>query len=376
MRIAVFHNVPPGGARRVVFEEVKYLSKNHMVDVFVTDPVFPKVFSMKKFCGNVINTHFDIRNSYKGIFNRLISDLKVFISLDNVHKNIAKLINDGSYDVAIIHPDQYLETPYVLKYLKIPSVYFCHEPLRIAYDARFKFKEKVVFYKYFYELLIRFIKKNNDKNNIKYADQIVTESKFIKSAIKDYYKRESKLLYLGVDCNIFKPYDVKEDQLLFIGNRSKLEGYDLATQIIKLLKNKADFQLKVLDFNNGNAKITDDKRLAREYSKSFVTLCLDYGEPFGLKAIESMACGTPVLAVNEGGYKETVIEGLTGYLLPRNAKFFVKKILEIKDDYKKYNKVSKTCVRSVKENWTWFEHGRLLINSLKDTIRAKKYVYE
>lgn len=31
--------------------------------------------------------------------------------------------------------------------------------------------------------------------------------------------------------------------------------------------------------------------------------------------IESMACGVPVIAVDEGGYRETILDGKTGRLI-------------------------------------------------------------
>lgn len=37
-------------------------------------------------------------------------------------------------------------------------------------------------------------------------------------------------------------------------------------------------------------------------------------EPFGLIPIEAMACGTPVIAFNRGGPKETILDGKTGFL--------------------------------------------------------------
>jgi len=39
-----------------------------------------------------------------------------------------------------------------------------------------------------------------------------------------------------------------------------------------------------------------------------------WNEPFGLVMIESMACGTPVLAFREGAAPEVVVDGSTGYL--------------------------------------------------------------
>jgi glycosyltransferase involved in cell wall biosynthesis len=39
-----------------------------------------------------------------------------------------------------------------------------------------------------------------------------------------------------------------------------------------------------------------------------------------MSPVESMACGTPVIAVNDGWLKESIIDGKTGLLIPPNCK--------------------------------------------------------
>ena len=52
------------------------------------------------------------------------------------------------------------------------------------------------------------------------------------------------------------------------------------------------------------------------YQQARATLFpIQWGEPFGLVLIESMACGTPVLAYNKGSVPEIVIHGKTGFVV-------------------------------------------------------------
>lgn len=59
----------------------------------------------------------------------------------------------------------------------------------------------------------------------------------------------------------------------------------------------------------------DDAELRGLYAqcKGFITTATD--EDFGMTAVEGMASGKPVIASNEGGYKESVIDGRTGVLV-------------------------------------------------------------
>jgi glycosyltransferase involved in cell wall biosynthesis len=49
---------------------------------------------------------------------------------------------------------------------------------------------------------------------------------------------------------------------------------------------------------------------------------LTAGEHFGIVPIEAMYCQLPVVAVNDGGPTETVVDGLTGFLCDPDPESF------------------------------------------------------
>ena len=54
------------------------------------------------------------------------------------------------------------------------------------------------------------------------------------------------------------------------------------------------------------------------YSAADVFVTTPWYEPFGITPLEAMACGTPVVGSAVGGIKHSVVDGMTGYLVPAN----------------------------------------------------------
>jgi D-inositol-3-phosphate glycosyltransferase len=90
------------------------------------------------------------------------------------------------------------------------------------------------------------------------------------------------------------------------------------------------------------------------YTAADVCVIPSHYEPFGLVAIEAMACGTPVVASDVGGLKFTVVPEETGLLVPpRDANGFAKAIARILTDELWSRKLRRQASVRVQQNFSW-----------------------
>jgi glycosyltransferase involved in cell wall biosynthesis len=139
---------------------------------------------------------------------------------------------------------------------------------------------------------------------------------------------------------------------LFVGEKSEVEGYDLLKAVLKMYKKEP--AVKYIIRNITGASITEEE-LVKEINQSKIMLALSRNEPFGLLPIEAMACGVPVIAVSEGGLKESVIDGVTGYLIKRDKSKLKKQIGLLLNNDGLRNKLGKNSRNRVLSKFTWDE---------------------
>lgn len=348
MKIAIFHELDFGGARRTVDEFVKNLAKTSEVDLYYVDNKEDE--SIKKFTKNIFFYPF-YPKSWKG--NnwkiKLYKDTVELLSLYRLHKRIALDVESGQYDYIFVHPSKFTQAPFLLHLLKNKCIYYCQEPLRIAYDKRLSSIAYIKFPKNVYEFLNRRIRRWIDKINFGSANLILANSKFSKEFIKKTYGKSADVCYLGVDTDFFRPLNLNRAiDVLFMGNKD--EGYDFLNKLSKFCGN--NLKARAIFRESGLSNITDGE-LVKIYNKSKVLVALNHNEPFGLIPLEAMACGTPVIAVNEGGYRESVIDKKTGFLVSRDSEDLYGKINRIIGNNKLRIIMSKSARENVLQNWTW-----------------------
>ena len=117
MKIAVVHNLRPGGAKRVLYEQVKRLSKNHLIDIYTFTSANDRYFPLN----NLVSNYYEIEYAYPEHFPASV--ISIYWQLPKAYQKMANIINSGSYDLAYIFPCFLTQAPYILRYLKMQKNY-------------------------------------------------------------------------------------------------------------------------------------------------------------------------------------------------------------------------------------------------------------
>ena len=155
----------------------------------------------------------------------------------------------------------------------------------------------------------------------------------------------------GVNLEQFKPVSKEHAKqhlgfgndkiILFVGRIDPLKGIDKLIKAMPHLQNIKGLRLVIIGGGEhsqrgieklqelvGNLNIQDSvaflglvkhEQLPYFYSAADVCVVPSYYESFGLVALESLACGTPVVATDVGNLKSVIRQGETGYVITDNA---------------------------------------------------------
>lgn len=369
MKLAIFHNLPDGGAKVALFEQLKRLKVQHTPDLY-TLVADEGEFDLKPLCRKTFVYPYETVKQKASGWPRVSGDIRSFYPLKRLHREIAVDIDSARYDIVFVHQDRLTQAPYLLRFLKTPTLYYCHEPLRMVYEYGLRLTEDVGFIKKGYEALNRTLRKRIDRTNARSAKQIVTGSVYGADYIALAYGVHPKICPLGVDSKIFKPTgSVRKNRVLFVGPTTGSKGYGLAEQSLKRIAKNLRPQLRVLTPGTLGRFSLPRKQLIEEYASGMVLLCTSVLEPFGLTALEAMACETPVVAVREGGYRETIIDGKTGFLVDRNPIEIADKIRFLTSHPRAAQRMGRSARLHVVRNWSWERGIEKLNEYLEETVR-------
>jgi len=409
MKVAIFHNLPSGGAKRALYTFSKFLTKSgHTVEVFVPSTANERYLPLNDLVSKV--TIFDVKRTISGLISSELRNFPLWMTadLERTEQNIADTINAQDFDVVLCEQDRYTLSPFFLKYIKKPTIYYCQQPAR--QEAALRNMANELFPRpqslrgriidYFIDYWDRRAPKL-DKKNASFAEHILTNSYFSRESILRSYGRNSFVSYLGVDTEIFKPLGIpKEDFVLSVGRLIPSKGFDfivssLGTIDAKIrprlivVSDEVDIHFKNSHFKNSLEQLAQrigvelrieiliaDDELVSLYNKAKLVLYAPYLEPFGLVPLEAMACGTPVVAVKEGGVRESVMHDKTGILTQRDENMFAQAVMDLLANEGKIREMSQNAIECIEEYWTMEKAGKRLMRHITRVVDEGEHRYQ
>jgi glycosyltransferase involved in cell wall biosynthesis len=407
LHVAVYHNLHSGGAKHSLYETVHRLAKRHHVDLFCLSTADVDFFDLRKFVEEHVVFEFKPGRLFRSPFGRLNQAVRWrdLARLEQVQRRVTAEIDRRKYDVVYVHPCQFTQSPSLLRYLRTPSLYHSREPLRRFYEPPLPraYRDErgwrgilgqIDPFNRAYEQRLRQL----DRKNIRYATRIVTNSFFTREALYRIYGVDARVVYHGVDLETFRPLDLpRENMVLSVGALTPNKGFDFIIESLGLLPKHLRPTFVVVSNYQEQAELAYLEELASKrgvslrlrvrvridelvhlYNTARCTVYTPILEPFGLVPLESMACGTPVVAVKEGGVRESVVDGQTGLLLDRDPEQFaaaVRTLLENEELAKRYGRQARAYTL---EKWPWDKRIRQLEEHLVQVAHNnnRKVTYE
>ena len=354
MKVALYHNLPPGGARRALWEFVRRTGGQYDYDLFTIDMGRADRFTYARdhaeqqdFRPHVAEEH--CYPLLSGAAARIplgkAQPLDAVRRILSVERKIAEDINRGSYDVVYVHPCQVTHTPSVLRWLSAPTLHYMQEPRRRSFEAGYRpevtLKGLGTVPRWTATAAMERTLRRRDILAAASASRLACNSYYSAETIWRAYGRDAEVCYLGVDTDTFTTTSPRATgsglQAMSVGALDRVKGHDLVIRavgllprherpVINLVFERCDetYRAEVESLAAGLGvelrlhQGISDSALANLYRSSTVTILTARLEPFGLVPLESLACGTPVVAVREAGYRETVEHGSNGFLVGRS----------------------------------------------------------
>lgn len=386
MRIAVWHNLPNGGGKRALYDHVRGLvSRGHTVESWcppatdqpylplsrlVPEHTVPLDWSPKSF---------PLTRSYGSALDRLRA-------LDRHCRLCGDEISRGGFDLLFANASSLVAVSPIARYVGIPAVLYLGEPYRMLYEALPRLPWAALETPKNWWHSAGYLKKRAADvlrvrgMRVQAREEVLNARAFVSVLVNSYYSRESvlrtygldaKVCYLGIDTQLFvNRSEPRERLVVSLGHFAFHKNIHF---LIRALAEVKQPRPRLLCIGNlaDTAYLEDLKRLAASAGVAFeaklrvsdaelvsilnVASMMVYAprlEPFGFAPLEGNACGLPVIAVPEGGVRETIIHGVNGVHVEHDPKAMAAAIQDLLDHPAVARQLGENGCKLVADRWT------------------------
>lgn len=238
------------------------------------------------------------------------------------------------------------------------------------------------------------------------AKKIITISKQVDREVSELYKIDEdkkQIIMNGYDEGLFMPLSIDKKQILkefgitneydkivsFAGKLTHFKGVDVLLKAAKIYEREMNY--RVATIIAGNGELYDElsglknqlglksiyflghvnqEQLVKLYNIADVSTVPSRTEPFGLVAIEALACGTPVVGTNQGGLPDFINDSV-GKLVPVDDDLELAEAIVYELTRLDKKERDQNCHKYARENYSW-KHSIKEVESLyKDVIEGK-----
>ncbi len=392
MRIAVWHNLPSGGGKRALYYHVRGLiERGHSVEAWcpstsdrnylplselITEHVLPIDIGQK---GKSV-----ARNPLLGLHGDQLRRAK---ALDEHCRQCADEINRRNFDILFANSSIIQAVSSIGRYVKAKKVLYLQEPNRWLYEAgegglpwvaipaatRSWMRPRYIRW-FLWNLIdtqrLRVLARD-ERLNATAFDLILVNSYFSRETLLRLYGLDSTVCYLGVDTQLFVNHQhARENFVVGVGQLTPSKNVEFVIKavakigiprprLVWIANMGADWYYEKMRSLAESYEVTfearasiDDNELVDILNRATAMVYAPRLEPFGLAPLEANACGLPVVAVAEGGVRETIIDGVNGFLVQHQPQMMAQAIQRLAHDKDLAAQLSKNGSKIVQEKWS------------------------
>jgi len=233
-----------------------------------------------------------------------------------------------------------------------PNLLYCHTPVRMFYQAYDDFKQVAPWWaKPLFVVWVR-VHRHFLERNLQHIQRVVANSEDCRRRVKKYYHKSSVVVNPPIKQYEFRRFG---DFWLSVNRLYPHKRIELQLEAFSRLPEEKlvvgggvtsgdhseAYRNKLLQSKPGNVTFlgeVNEKKLEELYAECKGFIATSQKEDFGMNILEAMSAGKAVVAVNEGGFRETMINGKTGFLVNADAGEIVKAVKSINKNPSRFRK--------------------------------------